>query len=687
MKSKFWANRILSYWTPCYPAFHPGTEYLNLEYIEKIRPQVLQIGHFGPLFFSMCHTDHWDYFGVPVRGMHEGIAWWRKFVSSVQALDIKVVGLISLSFHFGDHCNNEGWFRFWNDLWDENLLGPRPCEDPLGLLQINEDGTYKFNPRGGETQNWYSGCLNNPHWIETLKSMVRHAIQDIGLDGFNTVYNYVMGCCCSHCQAGLRKHLKERYSAAELKKFGIDDIDAHTFQKIPFHFEDSKGGPLELECVKFANLSLKRTFDQIFTDYGRSIKPDLITATWYHQSGDETFGQLGNDERSALPSELWSRDEDYLWYCLGRQEHTRMQDGHLGDVVLETKYLRAAGRGKPFIPNRYDHRRLALYIAESVASGGAAIGWHWDTSKRHPPDITEQYIDILGGYFRFVERRESLYHPVESYADTALIFSRTSVQRGYPLFGRSLKRLGRRLADGHVLFDMVLDEQIDELSCAKYKTMVFPDAKYISDHQLEWIRAYLRAGGQVVLTESSFLFDHRGNKRETSELADLIPPHQQDENLYVGRFESGRVIYIPQVPRDEISLAETSRLAGPPIGRDAFGREFLQCVRTRSNLLTTSASWTVFFHAYIQSTPARIVLHVVNYDNDETAESYAPIPTTESDFTLQVPEGSRVESMVFSTPETGEDVQLNFTQEKDDVSFCLPPISVYGLAVINLTRS
>ena len=452
----FRANRILSYWTPF------DTDHL-VDYVERLDPQVLQIGHFGPLFYSMAHTESWAYFGMPVAGIDAGIAWWREFVGSVQERGIRVVGLISLGFFFGEHGERRGFFEFWDELWEETTLGPRPCQDCMSMVQIDESGQRKCNPRGGETRTWYSACLNNPHWIETLKRMVTQGIEAIGLDGFNTVYNYVSGCCCSHCQEGLRRHLAERYDTGALKAMGITDIDTHVFERIPNALQEGDdGNVLALECVKFANLSLKSAYDQIFIEHGRRLKADLICATWFHQQGEETFGQLGNDERSALPSHLWAHGEDYLWYCLGRQEFTDLKKGHLSDVTIESKYLRAAARGKPFIPNRYDHRRLRLYTAESVASGGAAIGWHWDTSKSYSADEMDRYIDDLGGYFGFIKRHEEFYRQEESYADTALVFSRGSVQAGYASFGRSLKRLGRRLADGHVLFDMVIDDQLAE---------------------------------------------------------------------------------------------------------------------------------------------------------------------------------------------------------------------------------
>ncbi|MBI4550815.1 MAG: hypothetical protein HY710_00960 [Candidatus Latescibacteria bacterium] len=680
MSPPFWANRILSYWTPY------DTDHL-VEYIEQLHPQVLQIGHFGPLFFSMCATDQWNYFGVPVRGMEEGIEWWKGFVADVQQLGIKVVGVFSLCFHFGDHETNEGWFRFWNDLWDEERLGPRPCDDPLRLLQINEDGTYKYTARGPEIKNQYCGCLNNPYWIETLKRMVRHAIQEIGLDGFNTVYNYVMGCCCPYCQDGLRTHLTERYSAADLKKFGIDEISTHTFRRIPFHYDARTDGPFELECVKFTHRSLKRTYDYLFTEYGRSLKPDLIAATWYHLSGDDTFGQLSNDERSSLPSDLWGNDENYFWYCISRQDTTQLQDGYTGDATLEAKYFRATGRGKPFIPNKYDDKRYPLSVAESVASGGAAIDWHWDTNRAHPPEVMKKYIETLGGSFRFVERHDSVYHPVESYADTALVFSRTSVQVGYPLFARTMRRLSRRLIDGHILFDIVIDDQLDVLSDQKYHTMIFPDVRYIPDERLNQVRAYLSAGGHAILTESSFLYDDRGDERGRDELADLLLPDHDSERFSVHQYGSGTVVYIPDVPRDERVVTDQARLVGPPIGDDPFGQEFVRHVRSASTLLTTDAPWTAVFHAYRQQTPDRLILHAVNYDRDETAQEYTPIPTGEIVVQLRLPQASTVNSIVYSSPDHEHDSSIAFTQDDNRVSFLLPSVRVYGLSVINLGQT
>ena len=674
----FWANRILSYWTPY------DTEHL-LEHIERLEPQVLQIGHFGPLFYSMAHTESWDYFGMPVAGIDEGISWWREFVASVQQRGISVVGLISLGFFFGDHGEpREGFFRFWDELWEESRLGPRPCDDCMSLVQVDEAGQRKCNPRGGETMTWYSACLNNPDWIEAVKRMTTQAIEVIGLDGVNSLYNYVGGCCCEHCQEGLRRHLRERCGRRELEAMGIDDIDAHVFERIPNYSQDGEPDPFELECLKFSSLSLKTTYDEIFVKHGRRLKPDLICAAWLHQSGDDTFGQLGNDERSALPSGVWARDEDYLWYCVGRQEHTDFDKGYLADMTLESKYMRGAGGGMPFIPNRYDHRRLRLYAAESVASGGAAIGWHWDTSKTYNASEMTSYIDELGGYYRFCKRHEELYRATESYADTALVFSRSSVQSGYARFARSLRRLGRRLADGHVLFDIAIDDQLSDERCEQYRTMVFPDARFLGDDGLAMVRAFAANGGQVISTESAFRYAATGVERKPADTEDLIPSRTGTEprTVDIGR---GRAVYLPSVPRDEEEVMEGSKLSGPAVAGDTFGAEFLDFVGDYSDRLKTDAAWSTALHAFTAGGMQRVVLHLVNFGNDESREKYRPLATEPAQVDLRLPGAAAIQRILFTSPDGGGDEGLDFSvREEGRVCFRVPAVEVYGVAVIEL---
>jgi hypothetical protein len=139
-----------------------------------------------------------------------------------------VTGLID-----GPQGPREGFFKFYNELWDEKELGPKPVKDPLELLQRNADGSpLTVTLKGFSPWPLYHGCLNNPNWRKVLKAFLKRGIER-GVDGFIANYFYTNGCMCKYCVQGFKDYLRQRYSPAELRKqFGIDDLDKHKFAEI-----------------------------------------------------------------------------------------------------------------------------------------------------------------------------------------------------------------------------------------------------------------------------------------------------------------------------------------------------------------------------------------------------------------------------------------------------------------------
>ena len=93
----------------------------------------------------------------------------------------------------------DGFFKFYNELWDENELGPKPVADPLDLLSKNRDGTpYVSFDGDAAPYGVYWGCLANPDWRRVLKAWVKRGIER-GLDGFQINYFYRVDCHCRYC--------------------------------------------------------------------------------------------------------------------------------------------------------------------------------------------------------------------------------------------------------------------------------------------------------------------------------------------------------------------------------------------------------------------------------------------------------------------------------------------------------
>ena len=107
--------------------------------------------------------------------------------------------------------------------------------------------------------------------------------------------------------------MKDRYSfRAILSPFGIDDVAEFRLDgklgKVVGWIDTGSPHPvnLQLEAMRFSQLSWKHHYDEVFVKTGRKLKPDLILGSWNH------LRFVGHHERNVMPEELWGRDEDLL---------------------------------------------------------------------------------------------------------------------------------------------------------------------------------------------------------------------------------------------------------------------------------------------------------------------------------------------------------------------------------------
>ena len=204
---------------------------------------------------------------------------------------------------------------------------------------------------------------------------------------------------------------------------------------------------------RFSDIINKEAFDEVFHEYGRSLKPDLITSIWGHSSGD--FGNPprgNNDERMMLPSELWGKDESYLWYCLGKQEPT-----------LQLRYLRGAFDDKPYTVCHYENVKIRASMAELMANGGAPMAKYINFTD---PAAREELVR----YFQFLKRYDDVYRANRPYGEAVLLHPRSHNHQGKLIPAMTaFQKVGHRLMDEHVLFDVIPDEVITPDQTAGYK--------------------------------------------------------------------------------------------------------------------------------------------------------------------------------------------------------------------------
>ncbi|MCC7423292.1 MAG: hypothetical protein IT428_23700 [Planctomycetaceae bacterium] len=467
---------------PTFAADHPRFEFTRmiahwdgygdddyLQFVEEAQPEVCQLGFYGAHFWSLVHTKEFAGYPAhfPVRGINECRDWFKTRNAEVHKRGAKVVGHMNVKFLVGDPEGPEGprgFFHFYKNLWDEKILGPKPVADPIDLLEKDKDGKpISINNYGIGGMKEYWACLNNPNWRKVLKAWTKHGIEQ-GCDGFVANYFYRHDCHCPHCVAGFKKNLKARYKPEEIKaKFAIDDLDTHTFPEIVSWHDPKESTPLRREMLRWSQVSNKECFDEVFHQYGRSLKPDLITAQWNHL-GD--FNQINGDERCLMPGDLWGKDETYLWYSTGGAAfYTDLKAGFLGEGTLQARYIRGAFDDKPFTLGKYENTRTRCYIAELAANGGAPIGFY---ARFKDPEARKE----IARYYQFLKKHDDLYRANQPYAETLLIYPRDAVHQGNVVSVETFKQSGKRLLDNHRLFDVVPSDRVTPEVRQRYITVI-----------------------------------------------------------------------------------------------------------------------------------------------------------------------------------------------------------------------
>ena len=187
-------------------------------------------------------------------------------------------------------------------------------------------------------------------------------------------------------------------------------------------------------------------------------------AQWNHL-GD--FDQINGDERCLLPAELWGRDEDYLWYSTGGAAYfTDLAKGILGEGTLQARYIRGAFDDKPFTLGKYESTRIRVAIAELAANGGAPMGFYTRFTRPAGPPRDRPLLPL--------PPRDTTPStaPTAPTPRSCCSIPRRRSTRATSRPSRRSSKLGRRLLDDHVLFDVLPDDLATPERLAGYRKVV-----------------------------------------------------------------------------------------------------------------------------------------------------------------------------------------------------------------------
>jgi len=630
-----------------------------IDFLAEARPQVVQMGFYGPQLYALAETDKGGGYPMtlPVRGIRETLAWQKEFNRKVHDMGGKVLGHFSMTVAWGEPTNKEGFFQFYDELWPQDILGEKPVEDIKELLMRLPDGDIHVGNRYEFPLT--AGCNNSAYWREFRKRMVRVAIEECDVDGFVTLYNYDYGCACEYCNSAFRKYLLERYSPEEIsERFGIEDLDKFrldgTLARVPGWIDENSPHPvpLQVESIRFAQISWKQAFDEAFIEYGRRLKPDLILGTWNHLG----FLSVGSDERNVAPKELWGRGEQLFWYSTGGQAGT-VADGDAGVRMLNLKWIWEVSGHKLPVLGRYEGTRIRASIAEALANQGPGMGLNCTWNN---PVGRKAFVD----YFNFARKYDDYYHPVASFSEVALVFPRQSVQVGDAEPVDDFREIGQGLLDEHVLFDVLSDENISAERLSQYSAVILSNVRALSSEQCELLAKYVRRGGLLIATGESSSMNLVGERLPISGLRDVFKAPKTDESTQKHKSGEGWLLMLPVADQGAILDSLRDDIPG--------------------SISEFDAPWMVRVTAFSQ--PERLLLHLVNYNRDETGgsgpDNEKPIAVTDIDVNLKLPAEADVKKVTLISPDNPQSYSLDWQQTEDRVTFRVPSVLVYGVVVV-----
>ncbi len=674
MDTGFWFNRLIEYWTL------PTADQV-VDHVRRGKVQVVQMGNFGPDFYGLAADASVErsWAGMPIVGIEANLQLAADVIPQIQEAGARVVGQLSSTMHYGDHETGLGLFGdVWEQMWTPAVLGERPADSAVDGMALEASGELSRRAIEGRPYFSYRGCISNPVWLQTLKAMVRKGIE-LGLDGFNTTHNYESFCGCGYCADTIRAHMRPVFGAAEL-----DSLFGGDFDGAPDAREPAADAPEVLKArylvllEQAAALRRKSAFDEVFIKYGRSLKPGLLAAQWYHK-----YGMRANDERAALPADLWARGEDYIWYSQGPYRWgSDIEQGYIADMGLNARHMHVAGGGRPFVINKYDYRRWRVWAAEGAAHGGCSPCFHagppnpaqWDSSRICPED----YYGPMIRYQCFMADYEDLLHPARPLTQVGVVYPRRAERELEVDYLDALKRITEWLEDAHVLYDIVFDDQLEERA-SEFPMLVLPDVRRLSRAEIADVQQHVDAGGRLVVTGATGTMDAAGGPQDPDPLFT-----ESAGRTY--RWES--TDWQPVTKTIRTLEGDPEMPVYPHLPEALEGRALMDTLEKLCGgyWLQTDAPWSVRTRVWRAQNTAAIPVHWINYRQDEAPAIETPIPMGPIRAALQLPEGAEVDKVEWIYPEMKKPVELaHKVSDGGRVSFEIPRLIVYGISVIRLT--
>ncbi|MDR2231998.1 MAG: beta-galactosidase trimerization domain-containing protein [Tannerella sp.] len=165
---------------------------------------------------------------------------------------------------------------------------------------------------------------------------------------------------------------------------------------------------------------------------------------------------------------------------------------------------------------------LRIWVAEGTANGMKPCFVKFGAHV-----LDTRWMDTIAAVYQNYYKSERYLRNTASMSRIGVVFSQqTSRRYGGESWQQNSNQHGmgmyHALVEGSIPFDMVNDQMMDTEGLKQYKLLILPNIAALSDAQCDQLRAFVGAGGSIVATYETSLYDENGKRRADFGLKDLI---------------------------------------------------------------------------------------------------------------------------------------------------------------------
>ena len=195
-----------------------------------------------------------------------------------------------------------------------------------------------------------------------------------------------------------------------------------------------------------------------------------------------------------------------------------------------------------------------MWLNETLASG-MALYYHFIGSEGGFGE-DRRWQKVGSDYFQWAARHDGHLRGRRSIANvgvvmgqsTQLFYTGPAEAHSQHYMRETTHGIYEALLRGRFMFDFVHEDRLDRQSLSKYRALLLPNVAMLSDRQCDQIRDYVHAGGSVMASFETSLYDENLKRRSDSGLADLLGINKAGEvigtngNAYYGWIERDHAI-------------------------------------------------------------------------------------------------------------------------------------------------